>query len=302
MKYAFHIVDVFSSTPFGGNQLAVLPDAAGISAEGMQKIAREFNFAETTFVLPKIDPASTCQVRIFTPKAEVDFAGHPTVGTACVLVMKDHLKLADPQTLILEENVGPVIVEVRRRDGVYRGTLTLSGKIETPVGAPASADLAAVLALDTREVKQVFFAGVGLPFCFVQLTSKEAVDRAAIDKAAWTAKLSKAWSSNVFFFSGDLCDGGELHARMCAPALGIEEDPATGSACAALVGAMASKHDFGGQAYRLSILQGVAMGRRSDIEAVARKSDCAVTSVSVGGATTYVASGEIDVPPSALVS
>jgi trans-2,3-dihydro-3-hydroxyanthranilate isomerase len=89
---------------------------------------------------------------------------------------------------------------------------------------------------------------------------------------------------------------------MWAPALGIEEDPATGAACAALVGAMASKHDFGGAAYRLSILQGVSMGRRSAIEAAARKSGSVVTSVSVGGAATYIASGEIEVPPSALVS
>jgi trans-2,3-dihydro-3-hydroxyanthranilate isomerase len=88
---------------------------------------------------------------------------------------------------------------------------------------------------------------------------------------------------------------------MCAPALGVEEDPATGSACAALVGAMASKSDFDGMAYRLSIEQGVSMGRRSDIAAEARKHDGAVTSVSVGGATTYIASGEIEVPPSALV-
>jgi len=88
---------------------------------------------------------------------------------------------------------------------------------------------------------------------------------------------------------------------MWAPALGIEEDPATGAACAALVGAMASKHDFGGTAYRLSIQQGVSMGRRSEIEAEARKSDGVVTSVSVGGTTVYIASGEIDVPPSALV-
>src|SRR5215469_10826119 len=89
VKYPFHIVDVFSSTPFGGNQLAVLPKAAGISTEGMQKIAREFNFGETTFVLPKNDPANTCRVRIFSPRAELDFAGHPTVGTACALVMNE---------------------------------------------------------------------------------------------------------------------------------------------------------------------------------------------------------------------
>jgi trans-2,3-dihydro-3-hydroxyanthranilate isomerase len=302
MKYAFHIVDVFSSTPFGGNQLAVLPDAAGISTEGMQSIAREFNFGETTFVLPKNDPANTCRVRIFTPRTELDFAGHPSVGTACALVMKEHVKPGDPIRLILEENVGPVTVDVAQRNGGIHGTLTLSAKIETPAGAPSLAELAAVLSVEPAEVSRVFFAGIGVPFCFAQLHSNDAVDRAAINRAAWAATLSRAWSPHVFFFAGNPKDGGKIYARMWAPALGVEEDPATGSAGAALVGAMASKHDFDGTVYRLSIQQGVSMGRRSEIEAEARKSGGVVTSVSVGGATAYIASGEIEVPPSALVS
>jgi len=302
MKYTFHIVDVFSSTPFGGNQLAVLPDAAGISTEGMQKIAREFNFGETTFVLPKKDPANTCQVRIFTPRMELDVAGHPSVGTACALVMKQHVGPGDPIRLILEENVGPVTVDVARRTGGFHGTLTLSGKIEAPTGAPSPTDLAAVLSVEPAEVSQVFYAGAGVPFCFAQLSLNEVVDRATINRAAWAATLSRAWSPHVFFFAGNLLNGGKLYARMWAPAQGIEEDSATGAACAALVGAMASKPDFGGTAYRLSVQQGVSMGRRSEIEAEARKSGSVVTSVSVGGATTYIASGEIDVPPSALES
>jgi trans-2,3-dihydro-3-hydroxyanthranilate isomerase len=302
MKYTFHIVDVFSSTPFGGNQLAVLPDAAGISTEGMQKIAREFNFGETTFVLPKNDPVNTCRVRIFTPRKELDFAGHPTVGTACALVMRKQERISDPIRLVLEENVGPVTVDVAARNGGFHGTLTLSAKIEAPTDAPSPADIAAVLSIEPAEVRQVFFAGVGLPFCFAQLSSNEVVDRAAINRAAWGATLSRAWSPHVFFFAGSPGHGAKLYARMCAPALGVEEDPATGSACAALVGAMASKPDFEGVAYRLSIQQGVSMGRRSEIEAEARKSGGVVTSVSVGGATTYIASGAIEVPPSALVS
>jgi trans-2,3-dihydro-3-hydroxyanthranilate isomerase len=180
--------------------------------------------------------------------------------------------------------------------------LTLSGKIEAPTGAPSPAELAAVLSVEPADVNQVFFAGVGVPFCFAQLTSNEVVDRAAMNRAAWAATLSRAWSPHIFFFAGDLRDGGKLYARMWAPALGIEEDPATGAACAALVGTMASKHDFGGTACCLSIQQGVSMGRRSEIEAEARKSGRVVTSVSVGGATAYIASGEIEVPPSALVS
>jgi trans-2,3-dihydro-3-hydroxyanthranilate isomerase len=211
--------------------------------------------------------------------------------------MAQHVRLNDPIRLILEENVGPVIVEVARRNGGYHGTLTLSGKIEAPSGAPSPADVAAVLSLEPAEVRRVFFAGAGVPFCLAQLSSNEVVDRAAINRAAWAATLSRAWSPHIFFFAGNLQDGGKLYARMWAPALGIEEDSATGAACAALVGAMASTPEFGGTAYRLSIQQGVAMGRRSDIDAEARKSDGVVTSVSVGGATTYVASGEIDVPP-----
>jgi len=300
MKYTFHIVDVFSATPFGGNQLAVLPDAAGISTEGMQKIAREFNFGETAFVLPTNAP-NTYRVRIFTPRREIDFAGHPSVGTACALVMEQHVRLTDPIRLILEENIGPVTVDVVPRNGGLHGTLTLSGNIEAPAGAPSPAEIAAVLSVDPAEVSQVFFAGVGIPFCFAQLISNEVVDRATINRAAWTATLSRAWAAQIYFFAGNLQDGGELYARMWAPAMGIEEDIATGGACAALVGALASKDDFGGTAYRLSIQQGVAMGRRSDIDAEARKSDGVVTSVSVGGATTYVASGDIEVP-SALVA
>ncbi len=302
MKYTFHIVDVFSSTPFGGNPLAVLPDAAGISTEGMQKIAREFNFGETTFVLPKSDPANTCRVRIFTPRAELDFAGHPTVGTACALAMKQHVPPSDPMRLTLEENVGPVTVDVAQRNGGFHGTLTLSGKIEAPSGAPSATDLAAVLSIEPAEVSQVFFAGVGVPLCFAQLSSNEVVDRAVINRAAWAATLSRAWAPHLFFFAGNLQDGGKLYARMWAPALGVEEDPATGSACAALVGAMASMPDFNGTSYRLSIQQGVLMGRRSEMDAEARKSGGVVTSVSVGGATAYIASGEIDVPPLALAS
>jgi trans-2,3-dihydro-3-hydroxyanthranilate isomerase len=302
MKYTFHIVDVFSSTPFGGNQLAILPDAAGISTDGMQKIAREFNFGETTFVLPKNDPANTCRVRIFSPRTELDFAGHPSIGTACALVMKQDARLSDPIRLILEENIGPVTVDVTQRNGGFYGALTLSGKIEAPTGAPSPTDLAAVLSIEPNEVSQSFFAGVGVPVCFAQLNSNEAVDRATINRAAWTATLSRAWSPHLFFFAGNLRDGGKLYARMWAPALGIEEDNATGSACAALIGAMASEHDFGGTSCRLSIQQGVLMGRRSEMEAQASKSRGVVTSVSVGGATAYIASGEIEVPPFALAS
>src|SRR5438874_11592673 len=118
--------------------------------------------------------------------------------------------------------------------------LTLSGKIEAPTGAPSPTELATVLAVEPAEVSQVFFAGVGVPICFAQLNSNEVVDRAAINRSAWAATLSRAWSPHIYFFAGNLQDGGKLYARMWAPAMGIEEDIATGAACAARVGAMSS--------------------------------------------------------------
>src|SRR5262249_5773002 len=205
------------------------------------------------------DP-NTYRVRIFSPRTELDFAGSPSVGTACALVMKQRVRLSDPIRLILEENVGLVMVDVAQRNGGFHGTLTLSGKIEAPTGAPSPTALAAVLSIEPADVSQVFFAGAGAPLCFAQLKSKDAAERGEIKRSAWDASLSRAWSPHIFFFAGTLEDGGKLYARMWAPALGVEEDAGTGGACAALVGVMASKPDFGGTAYRLSVQQGVSMG------------------------------------------
>lgn len=300
MKYKFHIVDVFSQSAFGGNQLAVLPAASGISPEGMQRIAREFNFAETTFVLPAQDAKHTRQVRIFTPKAEVPFAGHLTVGTACALVMGDHV--GPVRTLILEEAIGPVAVEVEERAGAFRATFTLRPKVEHTPAIFGAGDLAAVLSLAPADVKSAFFASVGIAFCFVQLGSHAAVDQAVINKSAWAQHFAAALSPHIFCFAGELENGAELYARMWAPALGVEEDPATGSACAALVGAAAAMQEFAGETYELFIRQGVAMGRPSEIEAAADKRNGAVTAIRVGGATSYVATGEIEVPAEYLTS
>jgi trans-2,3-dihydro-3-hydroxyanthranilate isomerase len=150
---------------------------------------------------------------------ELDCAAHPSVGTACVLAMKQHVRLNNPIRLILEENVGPVTVDVASRNGGFYGTLTLSEKIEAPAGAPSPTELAAVLSVEPAEVKQVVFAGVGVPFCFAQLNSNEVVDRAVINRAAWAATLSRAWSPHIFFFAGNLRDDGKLRLLFSATIL-----------------------------------------------------------------------------------
>ncbi len=300
MRYKFTVVDVFTSVPFGGNQLAVLPAAAGISPEGMRAIAREFNFAETTFVTAPADPANSHRVRIFSPGAELPFAGHPTVGTACALVYGGHVAASQPLTLRFEEGVGVVRVDVARKNTVLSATLTLTARPERFDRQHPTDLLAACLSLQASDVLRRFQAGIGLAFCFVELASRAAVDRAAADPQSWTRLQAGGWVPQLFFFSGDLADGSEVYARMFAPGLGIVEDPATGSACAGLVAAAAAGSGDG--TFRLSILQGVAMGRRSEIEAAASVVDGQVASVSVGGATAHVAEGEIEVPARYLLA
>jgi trans-2,3-dihydro-3-hydroxyanthranilate isomerase len=294
MSLQFTIADVFATTPFGGNQLAVFPDARGISDRAMQALAREFNFPESTFVFPPEDPGHTRRVRIFTPQTEVPFAGHPTVGTAAVLVERGLVDLEDGSAeLVLEEGVGPIVVVVTRRGGTLMSRFTLDRGPETAPTRPSLSAAAAALSLPPAVVVDAWFASVGLPFCFIRLDTAAAVDRARLDHAAWAAHFASAWSPHLFFFAGEVADGGALHARMFAPAYGITEDPATGSACAALAGTLAEALPQRQGTFHWQIAQGVAMGRSSGIEASADKRDGRVVRIHVAGSTTIVAEGTI---------
>jgi trans-2,3-dihydro-3-hydroxyanthranilate isomerase len=293
----FLVADVFTATPFGGNQLAVVPDARGLSGRAMQTLAREFNFAETSFVLPNERSPKAFGVRIFTPKQELPFAGHPTVGTAAVLAHLGVLELTGGEaTVVLEEGVGPVTVAVRPEGARTFARLTVERAPEMPDVTPSRAAVAASLSLAEGEVQDAWFAGVGAPFCFARLASRDAVDRATLDRTAWRAGLADAYASSVFLFAGSFASGERVYARMFAPALGIEEDPATGSACVSLVGALAVRSADRSGTFELTIDQGVAMGRPSVLEAAAEKADGRVVRIHVGGHSVVVAQGTIEVP------
>jgi trans-2,3-dihydro-3-hydroxyanthranilate isomerase len=283
--HRFVIADVFTDQPFSGNQLAVFPDAQGLSDRAMQAIAREFNFPETTFVLPP------WRVRIFTPKAELPFAGHPTVGTAAVLTRVRKLDL--PTTLVLEEGIGPVPVEVAMRGAHLHAQFTIEKPVETPAQRPERSAVAAALSLPEAAVLEAWFASGGVRFCFARLADKAAVDRAQLDRAAWAKHFREAWSSQIYFFTGDV----DVYARMFAPAYGIEEDAATGSAAVALAGVLAARRSQGEGIFNWRIEQGVAMGRPSRLEASAEKQEGRVVRVKVGGTTVVSAEGTMNVPP-----
>ena len=289
MGFDFSMVDVFSDRPFGGNQLAVFPDAAGIADETMQQLAREFNFSESTFVLPPGDPSCTHRVRIFTPRQELPFAGHPTVGTAAVLA-----SLSGGARFVFEEGIGPVAVSV---DGPAIRFQVRMPRYETSGETPPAAAIAKALTLPEDAIIESWYGGVGLRFCFVRLASRDVVDRAVLDKAAWTAGVAGNWSSHLYFFAADDDDATQLYARFFAPDVGVDEDPATGSACGSLAASLAYRLAERDGTVQLRIAQGVAMGRPSTLEGTAHKKDGQITEVAVGGRATIVGHGTMTLPP-----
>lgn len=299
MPYEFYTADVFTDTRFGGNQLAVLPDARGLTSEQMLAITREFNYSESTFVFPPEDPTHTRRVRIFTPGGEVPFAGHPTVGTAHVLAAIGEIALNGPETrVVLEENVGPVAVVIRARDGkpdfAQLSVAMLPQVSEPPVSRKEIADL---LSLDVSDVLDGDYApqtvSCGLPFLLVPLRDRKAVARSRLRLEPWERALKGTPSEMVMVFAADPeRPGSDIRARMYGPSVAVAEDPATGSACACLAGYLAARTPRDGS-LRWVVEQGFEMGRPSILEIEADKQNGQITAVRVGGRTVVVSKGQL---------
>lgn len=302
MEYRYILADVFTETIFGGNQLAVLPDARGLSAEQMQAITREFNLSETVFALPPDDPRHTRRLRIFTPGFEVPFAGHPTVGAAYVLAAIGEIALAGSTTpIVFEEGVGPVRVAIQSRDGLPISAQLTAAQLPVYGPEPPPADqLARVLGLASDDIlagdDRPLGVSCGVPFLFLPLRDRAAVDRARVDQAAWQSALASFWAPHVYVFAYERgAGGGQVYARMFAPAMNIPEDPATGAAAAALAGYL-GRIDPAPGTRRWTIAQGVAMGRPSTIALELDNVDGAIAEVRVGGSAVLVGEGILRVP------
>jgi trans-2,3-dihydro-3-hydroxyanthranilate isomerase len=259
-RYAIHVVDVFTERPLAGNQLAVVLDAEGIPPEAMQRIAKEMNLSETTFVLAPEVSGHAARVRIFTPGRELSFAGHPTIGTAWVL-FNEGLVPGGALEFTLEEGVGPIPVRGDRAEGGLRCWMT-----HPPVSCgdvvSDRAAAAAALGLAERNLLSdvpIQIASTGLPHVYVALKDARAVDAAVSEKE----RLGKVFAHGVFLFAAN--GEGRLYSRMFAPhSDGIHEDPATGSASGPL-GAFAVKYALVKRSASVSIVseQGTKMGRQS---------------------------------------
>lgn len=299
MQRRFVTVDVFTNRAFGGNPLAVVLDAQGLSASQMQAIATEFNYAETTFVLPPWGLGHTAHVRIFTPRTEIPFAGHPNVGTGVVLARELEANGGAPlERLLFEEAAGLVPIRVLRDGGTVIG-VEFTAPERLQVGPAVSVmDVAACLSLDAADIKlnnhppQVL--SVGLPFLVVELKSRGALGLAKPNVLSHEHILPPVGTDAIFAYSLGATPE-ELQARMFSPLDGIPEDPATGSAAAATIALLAtfrSERD-GEIAWRIE--QGIEMGRPSLLLGRTEKRDGMVTAVHIAGSAVQVMSGLIDI-------
>jgi trans-2,3-dihydro-3-hydroxyanthranilate isomerase len=310
MQYFFYTADVFTDRIFGGNPLAVFPDAQGLSDRQMQQVAAEFNYSETVFVLPPQTLKGTRKLRIFTPKTELPFAGHPTVGTAFVLASIAQIPLTGTQTpIIFEEGVGLVPVTLYAQSHTQNNThnnqpiyaeLTAAQSPEWRSDVPSSAELAALLSLEPEAIGSGNFTpqavSCGVPFLFVPLRDRLSLSCCRLNRDRWQSLLAQHWASALYLF----CPGIEgetidFHARMFAPSMGIEEDPATGSAATAFGGYLGLRQDRQGS-FEWHIEQGADMGRTSHLWVKIDRHLDQIQNIRVGGASVLVSEGSMEIP------
>lgn len=299
----FYTADVFTSEMFGGNQLAVFPSADGLDARPMQAIARELNLSETVFVFPPENSANARKLRIFTPGAELPFAGHPTIGTAFVLASIGEVALAGARTrIVFEEGVGPVPVTIETRNGLPTYCELTSARLpEFGPPPPPIEEIAAVLSLRPDQIRSDTCSprpvSCGVPFFFVPLRDRSALEQARPDLAVWERSFSSWWAPHLYpFVETGGSEGVDIRARMFGPALGIPEDPATGSAAAALAGYLAALRPSGSATLRWVVDQGVEMGRPSRLYVECDRDGERIEAVRVGGASVMVAEARLTVP------
>jgi trans-2,3-dihydro-3-hydroxyanthranilate isomerase len=300
MKRPFVTVDVFTDRKFGGNPLAVVTDARGLSTEQMQNIAAEFNLAETTFVLPPEDPAHTANVRIFTPKAEMPFAGHPNVGTAFVLASAgtSYGRAIAGDRLVFEEKAGLVPLDIVRENGRVIATRLAAPQQLSLIGDFAAEWVAEACALPVDQIEtrthRPVIASCGVGFVFAELKSRAALKAAQGRMDVFARHLPMERAVGIHLYVPGKDEGVDIQTRMFAPLYGVPEDPATGSANVALIGLLAHFEKAADLSLARTIGQGFDMGRPSLLQACAEKKGGKVMATYIGGRCVPMMAGAID--------
>ena len=297
MKYQYFICDVFTEQRFGGNQLAVLPDAQKLSDWQMQQVAREFNFSETAFVLPA-ETGHTRKVRIFTPTTEIPFAGHPNIGTAFVLAETGALGKEIPDTVLFEEKAGLVSIEIQANLDSPTSFELKAPQVLTLQEFPAIRSVAKALSLRENEIVVTTHAptvaSVGLPFLFVEVLDLSVLSQVRIDMAGFDRLLVEGAVPYVHVYTPKT-GSTDIQARVFAPLDGVAEDPATGSANCALAALLSHYRSERDGEFSWCVFQGIELGRPSTLRIRARKENGCVVGSWVGGTCVMVSEGWIDV-------
>lgn len=290
-RYRYLHYDVFTDRRFEGNQLAVFPGAAGLSAQTMQRIAHEVGFAETTFVTPSGDAASDVRMRIFTPATEMPMAGHPVIGSTFALVRAQRIAPGQDR-FVFGLNIGPLPVELQWQDGALKFAWMTQRPPEFGAVFEAS-EVAAAIRVPEQAIRATGLpiqrVSCGVPFVIVPIDTRTSVDAAIPDV--------RALQFPVYLFTTDRGnDAATVYSRMFAPELGVYEDPATGSASGPL-GCYLVRHSVisPGRADAILNLQGVKLGRPSWIHIAIDSSGGRISRVRVGGTSVFVAEGMMDV-------
>jgi len=298
MRRRFVTLDVFTDKRFAGNPLAVVLEPQGLDTPAMQAIAREFNHPETVFVLPPDDPTHRARLRIFTPAAELPFAGHPTVGTAVLLGRIDGGE--GRRDIVVEEGIGPVrcsTAMVDRDSG--RAAFALPRLPQECGPAPDVAAAAAALSLDPADIGLPGFAparwSAGMAQNFIPVRSLAAIGRARPHADRFAEAFTVDGRDVAYLYCVEAAEAGhDFHARMFAPALGVREDPATGSAAAAFAGLLAASGRYADGEHMVRIEQGYEMGRPSVIELALTVHGGKLAAATVGGGAVVVTEGAIE--------
>lgn len=297
MARRYRIFDVFSNRPFAGNPLAIVLDSDGLDADAMQAIAREFNLSETVFVFRPQNPSHSATIRIFTPARELPFAGHPTVGTAVCLNLERFGGPGTDALVVLEEQIGIVRCGVTYPDSVGFAEFDCPRLPERAGEPPEKEFIAAALSLAPAEigfenhVPTLWSAGV--PFHFVPVQNLAVIDKAAPYLPGWNAAFG---SGSAFLYTRETQGyDHSFHARLFAPEMGIAEDPATGSAVAALAGAVHQFDALPDGEHAAVVEQGFEMGRPSLIRLEMTVSGGQITLVRIGGHAVPLMSGTLEV-------
>jgi trans-2,3-dihydro-3-hydroxyanthranilate isomerase len=288
----FAIVDVFAATRYAGNQLAVFTNAADLTTAQMQQLAKEVNFSETTFILGG-NPTDGYAVRIFTPATEVPFAGHPTLGTAYVL-QHQVIQSAIAQ-LTLNLPIGPIRVQfdydpAGQIDRLWMQQLAPQfGPTFTPI------EVAAVLGIEPSEIDQrwpIQEVSTGLPFILVPLRSLSTLQRLKLDRGYYYNLIAKTEAKAIFAFCPETtAPDRQFSVRMFADALGVPEDPATGSANGCFAGYLVEHQYLGSDQIAVRVEQGAAIGRPSILDLRAARQAAGIE-ITVGGQVILVAQGQ----------